>query len=96
MRFSFVYLMTNQPNGVLYVGVTSDLVRRVAEHRAGVIEGFTKRYGLKTLVWFETHQDIVAAIAREKEIKHWTRARKVRLIHETNPEWCDLWPDVST
>ncbi|WP_407105862.1 GIY-YIG nuclease family protein [Hansschlegelia beijingensis] len=68
MRFSFVYLMTNQPNGVLYVGVTSDLVRRMTQHRSGLIEGFTKRYGLKTLVWFETHDEIVAAIGREKKI----------------------------
>ncbi|GBD46910.1 GIY-YIG nuclease family protein [Methylopila sp. Yamaguchi] len=95
MRFSFVYLMTNRPNGVLYCGVTTDLVRRVAEHRGGLLAGFTKRYGLKTLVWFETHADVTAAIAREKALKHATRAEKVRLIHATNPEWRDLWPEIS-
>jgi putative endonuclease len=93
-RFSFVYLMTNRPNGVLYCGATTDLVRRAAEHRSGAVSGFSKRYGLKTLVWFETHEDVVAAIAREKEIKRWTRVQKVRLIHEANPEWRDLWPDI--
>ncbi|MFC7052191.1 GIY-YIG nuclease family protein [Hansschlegelia quercus] len=95
MRFSFVYLMTNRPNGVLYCGVTTDLVRRVAEHRAGAAPGFTKRYGLKTLVWFETHEDIAVAIAREKAIKHLTRAEKARLILRDNPDWRDLWPEIS-
>jgi putative endonuclease len=95
MRFSFVYLMTNRPNGVLYVGVTSDLVRRVAQHRSGALPGFTKRYGLTTLVWYEAHEDITAAIAREIDLKHGTRARKVRLIQETNPDWRDLWDEMS-
>ncbi len=96
MRFSFVYLMANRPNGVLYVGVTSDLVRQVWQHRTGALPGFTSRYGVKTLVWFETHNDITAAIAREKAIKHWTRAAKVRLIQDANPDWRDLWPDISS
>lgn len=95
MRFSFVYFMTNRPDGVLYCGVTADLLRRIAEHRAGSAPGFTRRYGLKTLVWFETHENVVAAIAREKEIKRWSRAAKVRLIHEANPDWRDLWPDIA-
>lgn len=95
MRFSFVYLMTNRRNGVLYVGVTSDLVRRVSEHRTGALPGFTKRYGLKTLVWFEVHEDITTAIEREKELKHGTRARKVRLIQDANPDWRDLWNEIS-
>ncbi|RXF74214.1 GIY-YIG nuclease family protein [Hansschlegelia zhihuaiae] len=94
MLSAFVYIMASGPNGVLYVGVTSDLVRRVFEHRSGAAEGFTRRYGVKTLVWFETHDAIVAAIAREKALKHWTRARKVRLIRETNPDWRDLWDDI--
>ena len=95
MYAAFVYIMTNGPDGVLYVGVTSDLVRRVFEHRTGAAPGFTKRYGLKRLVWFEAHDDIVAAIAREKELKHWTRAEKIRLIHEANRDWRDLWPDIT-
>ncbi|WP_026363243.1 GIY-YIG nuclease family protein [Methylopila sp. M107] len=91
---AFVYIMASGPNGVLYVGVTSDLVRRVFQHRTGAVEGFTKRYGIKTLVWFEVHDEITAAIAREKALKHWTRARKVRLIQSENPDWRDLWPDI--
>ncbi len=87
----WVYIMTNRPNGTLYVGVTSDLVRRVAEHRAGVADGFTKRYGLRRLVFFERHDDIRAAIQREKNMKHWRRAWKVRLILGANPSWDDLY-----
>lgn len=94
MYSAFVYIMTNRKDGVLYVGVTTDLMRRVYEHRSGAVEGFTKRYGLKSLVWFEAHDDIRAAIAREKALKHFTRARKVRLIHDTNPDWRDLWQDI--
>ena len=95
MKSSFVYLMTNRPDGVLYCGVTTDLVRRVAQHRTGAFEGFTRRYGLKSLVWFESHEDVTSAIAREKAIKHWSRARKVRLIHESNRDWRDLWDKIS-
>ncbi len=84
-------MMTNRPNGTLYVGVTSDLARRVWEHREGVAEGFTKRYGLKRLVWFESHEDIRSAIQREKTMKHWPRAWKVRLILAANPGWEDLY-----
>ncbi|MBL8806825.1 MAG: GIY-YIG nuclease family protein, partial [Rhodospirillales bacterium] len=87
----YVYMMTNRPDGTLYVGVTSDLPRRVWEHREGAVEGFTKRYGLKRLVWFEAHDDIRAAIARESALKHWTRAKKVRLIHDANRDWRDLY-----
>ena len=83
--------MTNRPNGTLYVGVTSDLVRRVLEHRDGVAPGFTKRYDLKRLVWFERHDDIRTAIQREKTMKHWPRAWKVRLILAENPAWQDLY-----
>ncbi len=87
----WVYIMASQPNGVLYVGVTSDLVRRIYEHREGLISGFTKRYAVKRLVWFERHEDIVAAIRREKMIKEWRRAYKVRLIVAGNPQWDDLY-----
>ena len=91
MRGGWVYIMTNRPNGILYVGVTSDLARRVWEHRHGVVEGFTRQHGLKRLVYAERHEDIRAAIHREKRLKHWLRAWKVRLILENNPGWADLY-----
>ena len=91
MPGGWVYIVTNRPNGTLYVGVTSDLARRIWEHRDGVIEGFTKRYGLKQLVYVERHEDIRAAIQREKSLKHWSRAWKVQLILATNPAWNDLY-----
>ena len=87
----WVYIMTNRPNGTLYVGVTSDLARRAFEHREGAVEGFTKRYGLKRLVYAEPHEDISTAIQREKTPKHWPRAWKVRLILAANPNWDDLY-----
>jgi len=90
MTGGWVYIMTNRPNGTLYVGVTADLPRRVHEHRTGEIVGFTKRYELKCLVYAERHEDIREAIQREKAIKGWRRAWKVRLIHGANPEWKDL------
>ena len=91
----FVYFMTNRPNGVLYTGVTSDLTRRVSEHRQGVYPGFTKRYGLKRLVYYEAFDDIRDAIQREKTIKHYSRAWKVGLILETNRDWRDLYEDLA-
>ena len=94
MRPGFVYIMTNQPNGTLYVGVTSDLVRRVWEHREGVTVGFTSEHGLTRLVYFEEHSTIVGAIQREKNIKHWSRAWKVGLILARNPLWEDLYPSI--
>jgi putative endonuclease len=90
-RGGFVYFMTNRRNGIIYVGVTSNLLARVYQHREGLVEGFTKRYGLKLLVYYEQFDDIRDAIAREKAIKHWLRAWKVRLIHEMNPQWDDLY-----
>ena len=95
MRSGFVYIMTNKRNGVLYVGVTNDLTRRAYEHREGLIEGFTKRYGLKRLVYYERHDEMRNAIQREKAIKHWSRAWKVRTIHEFNPDWADLFDALS-
>jgi putative endonuclease len=86
--------LTNRPNGILYVGVTSDLVRRIYEHRTGAAEGFTKRYGLKRLVYYEIYDDIRTAIQREHNIKHWSRTWKVRLIHAGNPNWDDLWESI--
>ncbi len=94
VKGGWVYFMTNRRNGVLYVGVTADLVRRVFDHREGRIDGFTKQHGLKMLVYFERHDEIVAAIAREKVIKHWTRAQKVRLIAAGNPGWEDLYAGI--
>ena len=91
MRGGNVYFVTNKPNGILYVGVTSDLVKRVYEHRTVAVPGFTKRYGLKTLVYFEVFDDIQSAIQREKNVKHWSRAWKVRLVHQNNPQWLDLY-----
>jgi putative endonuclease len=86
----WVYMMTNKPGGVLYIGVTADLIRRASEHRAGEITGFTQRYGLKRLVYFERHGDIRDAIAREKTLKTWNRAWKDELIAAENPAWNDL------
>jgi putative endonuclease len=83
--------MTNRLNGTLYIGVTNDLARRAFEHRQGVVDGFTKRYGLKRLVYAERHEDIRMAIEREKTLKRWSRARKVRLIQLDNPQWDDLY-----
>jgi putative endonuclease len=92
----WVYIMTNQRGGTLYVGVTNDLVRRVFEHREGTVSGFTKTHGLKRLVWFEEHATIPLAIQREKTLKRWLRAWKLALIEENNPEWEDLWARISS
>ena len=85
-----VYLMANRKNGTLYAGVTSHLVQRVHQHREGVVEGFTSRYGVDRLVWFEMHATMETAIRREKQIKTWNRSWKIRLIEEGNPDWKDL------
>ena len=94
MHGGWVYIMTNRPSGTLYAGVTSDLARRVWEHREGMADGFTKRYGLKRLVFAEHHENIQAAIQREKNLKHWSRAWKVRLILAENPDWNDLYDQL--
>ena len=91
MPGGWVYIVTNKRDGTLYVGVTSDMARRAWEHREGVVEGFTKRYRLKRLVYIETHDDISNAIQREKTIKHWPRAWKTDLIETANPDWDDLY-----
>ena len=95
MKTYSVYIMASQRNGTLYTGVTSDLVRRVSEHRLGVVKGFTKQYGVKTLVWYESMNDINAAIQREKNIKAWKRKWKLELIEKNNPEWKDLWEEIT-
>ncbi len=86
----WVYIITNQPNGTLYIGVTSGLIRRISQHRTGEFDGFSKQHNLKRLVYFERHDDILAAIAREKAMKAW----KVRLIMTGNPEWNDLYESI--
>ena len=91
MKGGWVYILTNRPNGTLYVGVTNDLIRRIGEHRDGTIKGFTRRYALKRLIYFEQYDDIRTAIQREHNIKHGPRAWKVRLILATNPDWNDLY-----
>jgi putative endonuclease len=91
MQGGWVYIMTNRPNGTLYVGITGDPVRRVWEHREGVAEGFTKRYTLKRLGYVELYEDIRAALQRERNIKDWPRAWKARLILQANPAWDDLY-----
>jgi putative endonuclease len=89
-----VYIVTNRRNGAVYTGVTSDLIGRIWQHREGALPGFTRRYGCKRLVWFEIHEEMLAAIAREKQIKAGSRADKVKLIDAMNPEWRDLWADI--
>jgi putative endonuclease len=95
MSGGWVYIMTNRPNGTLYVGVTDDIARRAYEHRAGLVEGFTKQYGLSRLVLAERYNDIRTARQRERNMKHWPRAWKVRLIHAQNPDWDDLYDQLS-
>ena len=95
MSGGWVYMMTNSPNGTLYTGVTRNLSRRGWEHREGLIEGFTRRYGLKRLVYTERYEDIRDAIQREKNVKHWPRRWKVRLILDHNPEWEDLYDTLA-
>ena len=88
-----VYILASARNGTLYIGVTSDLLTRIHQHRDGSFEGFSKRYDVKRLVWFEPHEEMEPAIIREKQLKKWNRAWKLRLIEETNPDWRDLAED---
>jgi putative endonuclease len=89
-----VYLMASKRNGTLYVGVTSNLVKRIWEHKNHLVEGFTKKYGVTTLVWYEAHETMESAIQREKAIKNWNRAWKINLIARMNPQWRDLYADL--
>ena len=91
----YVYIMTNKYNNVLYVGVTNNLERRVAEHRAGIVESFTKRYNLKKLVYFECFEHMNDAIAREKSLKGKKREKKIALIENGNPQWNDLYDEFT-
>ena len=94
MPSGFCYIMTNRPRGVLYVGVTQNLPRRIYEHRMGLMEGFTSKYGLTQLVLYEEYPLVMDAVRREKAIKHWSRAWKIELIEKTNPSWRDLYAEV--
>ena len=94
MRYYFVYILASKRNGTLYTGVTGALNQRVWEHRAEIFEGFTKRYGVKQLVYYEIHEDPSSAIKREKQIKRWRRSWKLRLIEKDNPQWVDLYDNL--
>jgi len=91
----YVYILASRRNGTLYIGVTNDLIRRTWEHREGMIEGFTKEYGVKMLVHFECFEEIDCAIHREKRLKKWNRSWKLELIEQRNPEWRDLYGTLS-
>jgi putative endonuclease len=91
----FVYILASRPKGTIYIGVTNDLVRRIAEHRANAVPGFTQKYGVKTLVYFESTESTESAITREKQMKKWRRAWKIELIERSNPQWIDLYPEVA-
>jgi putative endonuclease len=91
----YVYLLASGKHGTLYLGVTRDIVRRVYEHKSKAVNGFSKRYDVDRLVWFELHDDPSAAIVREKQLKKWRRDWKIRLIEESNPEWIDLYDGIA-
>jgi putative endonuclease len=88
-------MMANRKNGAIYIGVTGNAVARISQHKTEYFEGFTKRYGIKRLVWYEAFEDARAAIQREKRLKEWHRDWKIRLIEESNPEWRDLYPEIT-
>ena len=94
MRGAYIYIMANKRKGTFYVGVTSDLIRRTWQHKSRVTDGFTARYGIKSLVYYECFDDVTNAITREKNLKNWQRAWKVGLVTEFNPDWRDLYGDI--
>lgn len=91
---SYVYMLASRPYGTLYIGVTSDLIKRTWQHREATVAGFTKQYDVKHLVWYEIHTDIIAAITREKQLKRWNRNWKINLIQSVNPSWRDLFHEI--
>mgnify|MGYP005837831075 CR=1 FL=1 len=93
-RLYYVYIMTNKTNRVLYTGVTNDLKRRVYEHKAKLVEGFTKKYNVDKLVYYEASRQVESAISREKQIKGGSRGKKIRLVETTNPKWEDLYDEL--
>jgi putative endonuclease len=94
MKTYYVYIMASKKNGTLYIGVTNDLLRRVCQHKNDVHEGFTKKYDVHSLVWFEATYDIRGAIQREKQMKKWNRQWKINLIERENPDWADLYEEL--
>ena len=94
MKNPCVYILASKRNGTLYIGVTSDLVKRIWEHKQDLADGFTKKYAVHRLVYYEPHEEMIAAITREKQIKKWKRDWKLRLIEEKNPEWKDLYAEL--
>ena len=95
MKNYYVYILSSKRNGTLYTGITSDILKRVYEHKHGLVEGFTKKYKVHYLVWYEIHQSVESAITREKQIKKWKRNWKLQLIEKENPEWMDLYQRIS-
>ena len=95
-RYYWVYILASKIGGTLYIGVTNNLARRGYEHRSGELSGFSKQYGVHRLVYYEPHNDIEAAIRREKRLKKWNRAWKIRLIEKANPNWDDLYPQIAS
>jgi len=91
----YVYIMASKKNGTLYIGVTSNLVKRIYQHKNNLVEGFTQKYGAHTLVYYEQHFSAESAIRREKRLKEWRRKWKIDLIEETNPKWNDLYPKIT-
>jgi len=94
MKEFYVYILCSKRNGTLYTGVTSNLPKRIYEHKHNLVDGFTKKYGVHSLVWFERHESADEAITREKQIKKWNRKWKLELIEEKNPEWNDLYDSI--
>jgi len=95
MKAPAVYMLASERNGTLYIGVTSDLIKRVWQHKESLAEGFTKKYGVKMLVWYEQHETMESAICKEKAMKKWLREWKLKTIEQTNPDWSDLWPEIT-
>ena len=93
-RMPCVYILASKPNGTLYVGVTSNLVKRMWEHKTDQVDGFTKKYMVHTLVWYEQHENMELAILREKQLKNWKRQWKIELINSLNPQWVDLYKGI--
>lgn len=95
MKAPAVYMLASERNGTLYIGVTSDLIQRVWQHKEGLAEGFTKKYGVKMLVWYEQHETMESAISKEKAMKKWLREWKLKTVEQTNPDWRDLWSEIT-
>ena len=94
MKQPATYILASREQGTLYIGVTSSLVKRIREHRQDLVDGFSRKHSIHRLVWYELHDTMASAIAREKSLKKWKRAWKIRLIEETNPHWSDLYPEI--